>query len=265
MLDMTPSSEHPEHKPLVMAWIATVLTVVVFGGILLLVLTGRTASTPVTTNGDQSFTGLASSGEGRATGTPDLAEVTLGVESRAATPNEAAAQNAAKAAAIVTSTRDSGVKPEDVQTLSVSLNPEYSFSDDGAPKVEGYIASNTVRVTVRSVDAIGKVIDAAVTAGASTVQGVFFSFTPETLRKLEDEARKQAVQDAQRRATVLAQNSNVRLGKPSSISESLTSPSQPPIYFAQAEDVGFGGGPTTPVESGTLEVVIRVDVTYEIQ
>jgi len=265
MSTMPNLTEHPEHKPLVMAWIATVLTIVVFGGILLLVLTGRSASAPVTSNADTSFTGLASSGEGRATGTPDLAEVTLSVESRAATPNEAANQNAAKATAIVESAKGSGVKPEDVQTLSVSLNPEFSYSDDGAPKVEGYVASNSVRVTVRTIDAVGEVIDAAVTAGASTVQGVFFSFTPETQRKLEDEARKEAVQDAQRRATVLAQLSNVRLGKPNSITESLTTPSEPPIYFAQAEDIGFGGGPTTPVEAGTLEIVTRVDVTYEIQ
>ncbi|MFO0703004.1 MAG: SIMPL domain-containing protein [Candidatus Andersenbacteria bacterium] len=259
----TSSSPLHEHKPLMMAWVATVLTIVVFGGILLLMLTSRSSfSAGSATSNAGVPNGLSSTGQGRASDTPDLAEVTLGIEARSASPSAAADEETKKAAAIVEAAVRAGVKTEDVQTVTVSLNPEYDFGEGSAPTVTGYVASNAVRVTVRSVDQVGAIIDGALKAGATNVQGVFYSFSPEKLRKLEDQARQDAMQDALRRATVLSQFSNVRLGKPLSVSESLDAPTEPPLPF-DVVALGQGGGPQA-LQPGSLEVVSHVDVTYEI-
>lgn len=263
---MTSTSQGPEQRPLLLAWVATVLTIVIFGGILLLMLTSRSPAAVGGSGAPNNTAGLSSAGEGRTTAAPDLAQVTLGVQSEAAAPADAATDSAKKSTAIVMAIKVAGVKEADIQTTSVNLSPQLSFKDNGISTVQGYLASETLQVTVRSIDQVAGIISDSLKAGATDVQGVFYTFTPETLRKLEDTARQSAVQDAQRRATVLAQLSNVRLGKPITVSESLQSPSQPPPIFASANTPLAGGGTVdqSALQPGSLEVVSHVEVKYEI-
>jgi hypothetical protein len=115
-------------------------------------------------------------------------------------------------------------------------------------------------VRVLELAGLGPLIDAAVEAGATQVHGVAFSLVdpgPAT-----DEARRLAVAEARRHAEVLAEAAGVRVGRPQRIAEG-GAPSAPPVVFEKMAMMASDAG-STPVSTGTLEVVIEVDVRYSL-
>jgi uncharacterized protein YggE len=262
MTNGTPST----HKGSFITWLVLGVVTIVFAIVIVVIATNQPRSGGITTDKGGVLEGLDSFGEGRVSATPDKTEIVLGVDSRAAEPSAAAIDNNTKTAKILEAVRGLGVGEKDIQTVSVSLYPEYNYGTEPVetPKVSGYLASNTVRIVSRDIAQVGPVIDAAIAAGATNVQGVTFGFTDETRRELENEARRIATDDALRRATALAQFSGVRLGEPISIVETSSGSVPPPIYYAQE----LGGGPVTAdtqIQAGSLEIVLTVNVTYEIE
>ena len=115
------------------------------------------------------------SGSGAVSAIPDVADVLLGVSAQK--PTVAAAQAAAAVAmtAAIAAIRKSGIADRDIATINVSLNPVYDQSPNRPqPRLIGHEFSNTVRVTVRDVAKLAAVVDDAIAAGATTVDGISF-------------------------------------------------------------------------------------------
>jgi hypothetical protein len=207
--------------------------------------------------------GITVSGEGKVSGEPDLALITVGVSTLR--PSVAEARDAAATAltAVLDSMRANGVADDDLQTSQLSIYPEYDY-DDGTQRLRGFRVSNTVTAKLRDIDRTSEVVDGAITAGGdeTTIQGITFTIdNPESLRQ---QAREAAVADAKRKAETLAAASGVEVGEPINITES--GGYQPPIPYAEravgADDLQ--GAPSTPIEPGELDVIINVSVTWEI-
>lgn len=207
--------------------------------------------------------GITVSGEGKVSGEPDLALITVGVSTLR--PSVAEARDAAATAltAVLDSMRANGVADDDLQTSQLSIYPEYDY-DDGTQRLRGFRVSNTVTAKLRDIDGTSEVVDGAITAGGdeTTIQGITFTIdNPESLRQ---QAREAAVADAKRKAETLAAASGVEVGEPINITES--GGYQPPIPYAEravgADDLQ--GAPSTPIEPGELDVIINVSVTWEI-
>jgi uncharacterized protein YggE len=187
--------------------------------------------------------------------------ITLGVETRDAEAQKAAEQNNAQMADVMAALRAMGIADEDVQTADYSIRAEIDWSD-GEQRVLGYIVNNSVVVKMRDMDKVGDVLDAATEAGANNIYGIQFTFDdPSALR---EQARAAAMAEARKKADALAQLAGVGLGRPRYISESFTE--IPPLYAARefAMAPSEGGG-TTPVSAGELEVIVQVQVTYDIR
>lgn len=155
-----------------------------------------------------------------------------------------------------------GIARRDMRTALVALNPVTDYSSERGPRVTGYQISNTVAVTVRDLGATGAVIDAALAAGASSLDGLDFHLDDPS--PVEQKARSAAMEDARTRATTLAAAAGVTLGDVLNVVEGERG--QGPIPFAggmralamKAEAAD------TPVESGTQEVAISMVVTFAI-
>src|SRR4051794_6128490 len=105
---------------------------------------------------------------------PDVADVRLGVNVLASTAG-AARESAAKTMnAVLKSVLAQGVARRDVRTSLVSLNPTMDYSGKAGPKVTGYQVQNSVAVTLRNLGRAGELIDAALGAGASTLDSLDF-------------------------------------------------------------------------------------------
>ncbi len=210
----------------------------------------------------QQLTGLSVSGEGKVTGSPDVAVVTLGVWHESKTVAEAREAAAGSMTAMIDALKSNGVDEKDIQTTQFYIDPQYDY-DDGRQTLRGYRVTNIVAAKIRDIDKTGDVIDAAVAAGGDDTQVQSLSFTIDDPSDLQAEARELAMKDAKEKAEALAKAGGISLGKPLSVSES-TYGYPPPIPYAAAD---FAGAETkeTPIQPGQLDVTVQVSVLYEIK
>lgn len=158
-------------------------------------------------------------GRGEVAAVPDMATITLGATSQAKTAGDAMDEASAAAAAILKVLEAAAIAPRDMQTSELSLDPVWSSrtSNGAAPRIEGFVARNTLRVRVRDLDRLGPVLDDVLRVGANSFRGL--SFGLQEPEPLADQARAAAVADAQRKAALMAEAAGVALGPVLSISE----------------------------------------------
>lgn len=195
-------------------------------------------------------------GHGEVKGRPDTATVQIGVETEAPTAKEALAQNTAQAQAVQAKLKDLGIADKDITTSNFSIFPAYG--PDGR-QLNGYHVSNTVSVTIRKLDQAGTLLDQVVQAGANSVTGVNFSVdNPQTLL---EQARKQAMQDAQAHAAQLAGAGGASVGQVLVITENVGSQPVPFLAREAAAPAAAGGAPV-PVQPGEQSFTVDVQVTF---
>jgi len=201
-------------------------------------------------------------GEGKVTVTPDLAHVQLGVQVQK--PTAKAARDAAATAmtSVVAAVKQLGVADRDIRTTQVSLNPVYDYPANATPLLRGYQLTNQVAVTVRDLSKLTDVVDNAVSAGATTVDGVSFDVADRTT--IEAQARQAAAQDARAKADVYAQTLGLAITGVASVSEQVATP----VWYAPSYASPVAGAGTdkaaTPVQPGSTDVTITVQVSFLI-
>ncbi|MCZ6677664.1 MAG: SIMPL domain-containing protein [Candidatus Poribacteria bacterium] len=200
-------------------------------------------------------------GNGSVFDEPDIVVLNLGVSVERQSVKEAREEAADAMQKVIDSLKDNGVLEQDLQTQQFSIQQQFDFTD-GRREFRGYRVTNNVSAKVRDLDTIGQTIDDAAEAGGDLVQIQSIRFGIDDTTALRELARKNAMQDAQAKATTLATAGGVELGKPISIIESSGSFVPP---FAER---GFGEADalsSTPIETGQLQVTVTVSVVYEIK
>ena len=168
------------------------------------------------------------SGNATVTLKADYAQVTVGVSTKAPSVEEASQKNTVAIHAVIVALTEAGVLEEDIATSNYSVNAEYDYSSMGGQRLTGYNVSNQLNVTIRDMEHIGATLDKATAAGANTIYNIQFLSTKADAAM--DEATAYAVQDAMRRAQLLADAAGLQLGSIVSITDTVT---------------GYGGMPRT--------------------
>jgi len=203
---------------------------------------------------------LTVTGSGQASAQPDMATVTLGVSTRAATATEAMAQNAEAQGMVIAALKAEGIEARDIQTSGLNLSPVMDYSDQGQPpKLTGYGAQNSVTVRVRDIAGLGAVLDKLVASGANEIGGIVFS--REDMTEAEDQARSAAVTEARRRAEVMARAAGMELGRLISLSEASSAGAPRPMMAMRAEVQAAD----TPIEAGELAVSANVTAVFAMR
>lgn len=208
------------------------------------------------------------SGTGTVRAAPDMATINTGVTTQAETAREALDANSAAMADLVAALREAGLEARDIQTSDFNVSPQYVYSDrrddngyNLPPEIQGYQVSNTVTIVVRDLEALGSVLDQAVTVGANTINGIVFAVDDVT--KLEEEARKLAFADALAKAETYAGTAGLSLGSIESIREGDMQ--QPPMPMYRAQAMEMAGDASVPVEAGEMSYSITATVAWEIE
>jgi uncharacterized protein len=192
-------------------------------------------------------------GSGEAKVTPDRALIYVGVQTRGRTAALAGAENAKLAAAVLEAVRAAGIPREQVSTMNYSVNPSYRYFPDGRkPELTGYDASNTVRIEVRSLDLVGKVIDASLGAGANNISGL--SYYASQLEATRRDALAAATTTARLSAEVMAKAAGGTLGPLVTLSSQMNDAPQPMPMMAMAMR-GKAADEATPVVAPTEQTV----------
>lgn len=216
------------------------------------------AQAPLAALADTPQPRLVVTGEGRSEAAPDIATITLGVTTQADTADAALAENNTRLATVLENLRAAGIADRDLQTSGLSLGPRYDYSREGqAPRVVGYEASNTLTVRVRALDSLGTVLDKAVADGANTFQGLSFGLADPTAAL--DAARVAAVEEARRKAGLMARAAGVTLGPVLEITEATRMPE--PYMMARG---AAAKADSVPVAGGEVSYAAEVTITYAL-
>lgn len=201
------------------------------------------------------------SATGTAEAEPDQARITSGVSTEAPTAREALTGNTEAMNKVISELKAKGIDAKDIQTASFNVEPVMDYSKDGqSPKLRGYRVSNQVVVLVRDLDKLGSVLDDLVTAGANQVQGLAFEVSK--AETLKDEARKNAIANALRRAKLLASAAGAEVGEVLQISEETTS--DVPVTFAAPRFAKVQAA-SVPIERGSSTLEARVTTTWALK
>lgn len=193
--------------------------------------------------------GITVTGLGTVKSTPDEAEISLGVETEAATAKDALAENSARMERLLAALRGAGVKKEDIRTQEVSLYPRY--------EEDGFTARNSVLVKIRDLDRAGAILELAARSGANQTFGPSMSVS--NREALESKALTAAVRNARTKAEALAEAAGVGLGRVTAIVEGSSGGPEPYALEARAADK------PVPIEPGTEKIQATVTITFAIE
>jgi hypothetical protein len=191
-------------------------------------------------------------GVGEVRARPDLATLSVGVVTEAPTAGEAIRANSQQMHELLQDLEAQGVAPRDVQSAQVSVQPTWAGGQP--PRISGYQATNQVSVRVRDLARLGSLLDGVVQSGANRLQGVEFGFQQPA--RLQAQARRLAVEDAENAARQLARSASGSLGDVVTIQEAdLGAPAPMAMRSVEAG---------VPIPPGERSVSAQVSVTYEL-
>jgi len=211
------------------------------------------------TTGDSTL--LSISAQAEASRAPDIASLSTGVVTQAADANSAMRANSEQMARVMEAIKSAGISGKDIQTSGISLNPQYRYADDTPPAITGYQAINTVNIKVRQLDKLGKVLDALVASGANQINGP--SFEIDKPEAVYDEARRNAIGSAQRRAEMYADTLGLKVRRIVSISEGGGFQPPRPMMMAKAGHADAVAA-SAPVSPGETSLGVNLDIVFEL-
>jgi len=201
------------------------------------------------------------SGAGEARSAPDVANLSLVIETHAPTAEECSNKNAALAQKVVQVLKDKLAGKGTVETGDYSLNPDYNEpGPNQRPRITGYNAQNTINVETTELMLLGSLIDSAIAAGANRVNYLNFGLRDDT--KAREEAIANASKDAQAQAQALAASLDVKLKQ---VVKASTVPEPRPIMPMARMAMATSMNASTPVEASQIRVSATVMLTYEIE
>lgn len=208
---------------------------------------------------------ISVTGDGESPMAPDMAIVTLSVVKQAKTAREALDENNKAMKDVLESLKSGGIAERDLQTSGFSIQPQYNYPQpvDGQqqqPQLIGYQTINAVTVRLRDLAKLGQVIDQSVTLGIN--QGGDIQFTNDKPEAALEEARKNAVAEAVKKAKTLSEAAGVKLGRIIEINENEPRPLPQPAYRATMMKEADAA---VPVQGGETTYHVSVTVTFAIE
>ena len=205
---------------------------------------------------------ISLTGHGEVRSVPDMAFVTTGVVSQAATAAEALSANTATMNSLFAALKSAGLAERDMQTSNFMVQPRYNYPENKAPELVGYDVSNNVTITVRKIADLGPLLDKLVKAGSNQISGI--SFNVSSPDAALDQARKLATADATHKAKIYAEALGVTLGPVMSLSENVGY--QPPMPMVRNKAVMMDAAAApVPVAAGEQTLSVDVNVSWEIK
>jgi uncharacterized protein len=209
---------------------------------------------------------FSASGEGKVTAVPDQATVAVGVTQASTTVVDAQEKTNKTTDKIIQDVKKLGLLDKDIKTTNYSVSPNYSneimpMIGNRQQNITGYTVTQNLEIKVKPIDKVNKVVDAATADGANLVGGVNFTFSDSLSKSLEQQATKQAIDEAKVKAQTLASAAGVNLGKIINVVESSN---QPRPLMAAGITNKTDQSTSTNIAPGENTLTVDVTIYYEI-
>ncbi|HEV8470073.1 MAG TPA: SIMPL domain-containing protein [Candidatus Limnocylindria bacterium] len=206
--------------------------------------------------------GIVTTGDATVRTRPDAAIVTVGAVVQGATASEAQALLSDRIGKVLERAKALAIAENDTKTVMYRIDPQYAYEQGKAPRLTGFQGNQQIALTLHGTDGVGKALDSLVQNDGATTATV--SFTLLDAKATQASAREQAIQDARAKAQAMAKSAGVQLGKVISVSDVGTSPQIDAFKFAIPAPGPQGPSFAAQLPSGQLDVVVHVQVQFEI-
>lgn len=204
---------------------------------------------------------LTVTGQGMESIATTKVQVNLGVEVQAKTAQAAQAEAAKRSNAVVDLLKKR--KVEKLTTTGISLNPRYSY-ENNVQSLQGFTATNTVSFRIAN-DQAGNLMDEAVAAGATRIDGISFVAADEAIAKAQKQALRKATADAQAQADAVLEALGLEAKEIVSIQVNGASPPPPVPMAAFSSKVSFEADRSAPSPVIGGEQNVNASVTLQIR
>lgn len=205
------------------------------------------------------------SGAGEVKAQPDMAYVTLGVEARRPTLNEARTQVNAAVERLLALVKELKIEPKHVDSTRLQVQPDYRWDEKTSKQVLlGYVVNRQIEVELHDLERLGSLLERAVSAGANQVGGARLDSSRR--KELEREALTRAVEDARLNADTLARAAGVKLGPVQSLNAAGAPPM--PMYAERAmmvSEKGMADAADQSYKPAEMKFTANVNAQYELQ
>ena len=201
---------------------------------------------------------------------PNRAEVNFQIETTAKTAQEASEENKKITGAVIAVLKEQidGNDTDSIKTSAFIVRPDYSWTKDNKKVLNGYVATNSIYVVTANIQNTGKIIDEALKAGATRVDGL--NLTLDKPNQYCTEILQEAVKDTQFKAGSIAKTLGTSVLGVKSINTScntqgVTSSPYRLMKSVSADSAAGVESLSTPIEAGKIKVYANVNASYNLK
>jgi uncharacterized protein len=202
------------------------------------------------------------SAEGTTNAEPDQARITIGVVTEAKSAKKALESNSKAFQAVLAGMKRLGIDARDIATQQFQVNPIYARQTKSSGRtrseIDGFRVLNAANITVRRIEQTGAVIDRATELGANNIGAI--DFVVSDIEQKLDVARREAMQNAIRRAKLYAEAAGATLGEILTINEQM---SGPPAHRPQMREARMSMA--APIEPGQQTLSITINAVWKLE
>ncbi len=223
-----------------------------------LTLTLVLSKTPAASGAAETVSTINVSGTCEISVPADVGYIQLGVETQDKDVKTAQDENAEAMQNIIDAVTELGLEDADITTSNYSIYPYYNYENDSrSEEPDYYVVSNTVKLRVKDLDILGDVIDIAADAGANKAYSIYFDAEDTTAS--QDDALAKAVDDALRKAQIIADAAGLKVDGIQTITDQ-TYYSTGYYDYAVTDSLAYAREYSTPIMSGEVNVTANVYV-----
>ena len=206
---------------------------------------------------------------------PDIARFVVSVEETGDEPGDVQESVASEIDALHTELVDEGIAEDDIITgefqIRERVDEEQMMEDGVEPRDEEdfepyvyYVGTHELEIETDDPENVGEYIDVAVAAGADNIGDISFDLSEERRDELEEEALREALENAETEATVIVEETETEIVDVKTVDAS--SPSVSPVRASlEAYDMDVDDSPDTEIHEDDVTIATSVDVVYLIE
>lgn len=196
------------------------------------------------------------SGQGVVQVVPDTIQFSLWVEAAGTQLSPLKTQVDQVTATLLRDLQQRDVKREDIRSFQVAIHPQYKRQGDKTVQ-DGFRVSRQIDVTLRDAEHFDRLIDFALAQGVTRVGSIQYRLGDPT--EAAQQAMLNAIDDAHRKASLMAEHSDRELGAVLHIREH-SGASHMPVYRMAAESMSMDVS-----EPGQQSIQAQVEMTFRLQ
>ncbi len=194
-------------------------------------------------------------GRGTINAAPDSAEILVGVITDGKVLSETQEKNSMITSQVIKSINRIGILPKDIQTQNYNVRLIYDYVD-GRQILKGYEVNNYLKITIKNIDDVGIIIDTAVENGANSISDIKFIVSDAS--KYYYEALKLAVEDAKKKAKVIANEFNIKLNDTPIVVNEQNTGLAVPLSYGSFKTSNMA----VPIEAGENKISADIEAVF---